>query len=236
MFSRAGWKGACETRNMQRSKGNTLLARALAAAFCLAPAALVAQPDIRSDGWDVSRIAACRKSADDAYATKDIETGNFHLRELIEACPGRWDLVCPALKTIHRASLRDGPDAWREYAAVRLIAAYRAGRILPTDPVLREAWETLITLREYQERFLEAGGEVCRAHRLRHAHGGPPGRPGVPVRHVRGRLLRMREDTPDAEGLHFDQGLPQDRLDKEDVGDSVPVKGLRDDSRAADSL
>ena len=131
-----------------------LLPFALAAVCCI-PAALFAQADIQPEKWDAPRIAACRTLADDAYAAKAIETGNLHLKDMIENCPGRWDIACPALKTILLAS-KDGPEDWKEYAALRLIAAYRADRLLPTDPVLRDAWGTLIAIRGYQERFLEA--------------------------------------------------------------------------------
>ncbi|MEI7836693.1 MAG: PQQ-binding-like beta-propeller repeat protein, partial [Planctomycetota bacterium] len=138
----------------------TLLAiRALAAVFCLLPAALGAQSNPAPNDGEAQRVAAVRKLADDAYAARDVEAGNLHLRDLIESGPGRWDIACPALKTILLAS-KSGPEHWQEYAALRLIAAYRAGRILPTDPVLREAWGALITLRGYQERFLEAQVEI----------------------------------------------------------------------------
>ncbi|MBM4143690.1 MAG: PQQ-like beta-propeller repeat protein, partial [Lentisphaerae bacterium] len=135
--------------------GNLPATGVLAAVFCLLPAALLAQtgPD------DTQRIAAFRKRAEDAYAARDIEAGNLYLRELIEACAGQWDVARPALKRILRES-RNGPEDWQEYAALRLIAAYRAGRVLPTDPALRDAWGTLITLRGYQERFLEAKAEI----------------------------------------------------------------------------
>lgn len=138
---------------------NTLLARALAAVFCLLPAALWAQSNSPPTSAEAQRIAAFRKRADDAYGARDTETGNRRLRELIEAYPGRWDIARPALETIARAS-REGLDEWQEYAAVRLLAAYRAGRILPTDPILREAWGTLVALRGYQERFLQAKAEI----------------------------------------------------------------------------
>lgn len=138
---------------------SNLLARALAALCCL-PAALFAQPVTPSEAWDAPRIAACRKLADNAYAARDVEAGNLHLRDLIANCPGRWDIACPALKVILRAS-KDGPDHWQEYAALRLIAAYRADRILPTDPALRDAWGALIAIRGYQDRFLEAQAEIA---------------------------------------------------------------------------
>lgn len=140
----------------------TLLAiRVLAAVFCLLPAALGAQSNPAPNDGESQRVAAVRKRADDAYRARDAETGNQCLRELIEAYPGRWDIARPALEAILRAALRDGPDKWQEYAAARLIAAYRAGRILPTDPVLREAWGALITIRGYQDRFLEAQAEIA---------------------------------------------------------------------------
>jgi outer membrane protein assembly factor BamB len=140
----------------------TLLAiRALAAVFCLLPAALGAQSAPAPEGGETQRVAAVRKRADDAYRARDAETGNQCLRELIEAYPGRWDIARPALEALLRAALRDGPDKWKEYAAARLIAAYRAGRILSTDPVLREAWGALITIRGYQDRFLEAQAEIA---------------------------------------------------------------------------
>jgi len=139
---------------------NSLPACALAAAFCLLPAALWAQSTAAPASEEAQRIAAVRKLADDAYRARDVETGNQRLRELIEAYPGRWDIARPALETILKTSLRDGPAAWQEYAAARLIAAYRAGRILPTDPVLRDAWGTFVTLRGYQERFLQAKAEI----------------------------------------------------------------------------
>lgn len=137
-----------------------ILAAGVLAALCWIPTALFAQTNSSSEVWDASRIAACRKSADDAYAARDVEAGNLYLRDLIENCPGRWDLVCPALKTILQAS-RNGPEDWQEYAARRLVAVYRADRILPTDPVLREAWGALITIRGYQDRFLEARAEIA---------------------------------------------------------------------------
>ncbi|MEI8353400.1 MAG: PQQ-binding-like beta-propeller repeat protein [Lentisphaerota bacterium] len=140
---------------------SNLFARALATVFCLLPAALGAQSNPAPNDGEAQRVAAVRKRADDAYRARDAETGNQCLRELIEAYPGRWDIARPALEAILRAALRDGPDKWQEYAAARLIAAYRAGRILPTDPVLREAWGALITLRGYQDRFLEAQAEIA---------------------------------------------------------------------------
>ena len=141
-----------------RIRIDSLLPFVLAAVCCL-PAALFAQPDIPPEKWDAPRIAACRKLAEDSYAARDVEAGNLHLRDLIENCPGRWDMACPALKTILLAS-KDGPEQWQEYAAVRLIAAYRADRILPTDTVLRDAWGALIAMRGYQDRFLEAKVEI----------------------------------------------------------------------------
>ncbi len=141
-----------------RTNINSLVAGALAAVCCI-PVVLFAQPDIPPEKWDAPRIAACRKLADDAYAARDVEAGNLHLKDLIENCPGRWDIACPVLKTILLAS-KDGPEHWQEYAALRLIAAYRADQILPTDPVLRAAWGALIAIRGYQDRFLEAKVEI----------------------------------------------------------------------------
>lgn len=144
-----------------KPKINSLLARAMAALCCLAPAALWAQSNPAPEGGEAQAAAAFRKLADAAYAAKDIEAGNRHLRDLLESCPGRWDLARPALETILRMS-KDGPDDWREYAALRLIAAGRAEQILPTDPCLREAWETLIFVRQRQGRLLEANA-ACEA-------------------------------------------------------------------------
>jgi outer membrane protein assembly factor BamB len=137
------------------------MAGALAAGCCLLPAALGAQSNPAPEGGETQRVAAVRKLADDAYLARDAETGNLRLRNLIETHPGRWEIARPALETIFKASVRDGLEDWQEYAAVRLIAAYRAGRILPTDPVMREAWSALITIRGYQDRFLEARAEIA---------------------------------------------------------------------------
>ena len=101
-----------------RTNINSLLVCALAAVCCIPPPTLFAQPDLPPGGGDAQRFAAFRKLADDAYAAKDIETGNDHLRDLIEDYPGRWDIARPALKTIFQSS-RNGPERWQEYAALR---------------------------------------------------------------------------------------------------------------------
>jgi len=136
-----------------------VVSRALAAACCLAPAAPFARQAAQAGEEDTQRIAAFRKLANDAYAREEVEAGNLHLRDMIESYPGRWDIASPALLAILHAS-RNGPEEWQEYAATRVIAGYRAGKMLRTDPALRDAWRTLITLLGYQERFLQARAEI----------------------------------------------------------------------------
>jgi hypothetical protein len=87
------------------------------------PPALFAQSDAPSEAEHARRIAASLALAEDAYAVKDVETGNLHLKDVIENSPGRWDIACPALTTILHES-KNGPEAWREYAAVRLEIAH----------------------------------------------------------------------------------------------------------------
>jgi hypothetical protein len=71
-------------------------------------------------------------------------------------------------------------------------------------------------------RVAQARGEVERADDLRHAHARPPRRARVAVGHVRGGLLAVRVDPPDARApLHLGERAPQHRRHHEHVRHAV---------------
>ena len=75
---------------------------------------------------------------------------------------------------------------------------------------------------------LQSGGEIGRAHGLRHGDAGAAGDPRVTVRHVGRGLLGMTPDPPDAQFLHLHEGAVQDVGHVEDGPDPVAVQHLRD--------
>jgi hypothetical protein len=68
-----------------------------------------------------------------------------------------------------------------------------------------------------QPRVLQAGGQVGGADRLRPAQPGLAGHAGIAVGHVRGGLLGVRQDGLHAAAAQLVEGVPQDRLEEEDV-------------------
>ncbi|MNC86681.1 hypothetical protein D3C83_23550 [compost metagenome] len=81
-------------------------------------------------------------------------------------------------------------------------------------------------------RVLQPRREIRCAHVLSHAHAGFPARPRVAVRHVRGGLLAVRHDAPDAHALHRGKRLKQHLRHEEDVRHAVSAQRIGDKARA----
>ncbi len=80
-----------------------------------------------------------------------------------------------------------------------------------------------------QPGILQAGGQVGRAHALRHAHAWPMRSAGIAIGHIGGGFFRVRHDPAHAQGFHLHQGLVQDGIHIEDVRDPVALEGFGDE-------
>ena len=89
--------------------------------------------------------------------------------------------------------------------------------------------------RSAQISVLEASREVRRAYGLSEAYAGAAADARIAVGHVSSGGLGMRQDTPNAKPLEFDEGLTQYRLDKEDVSKTIPLEHPGDKLRAGHS-
>ena len=83
---------------------------------------------------------------------------------------------------------------------------------------------------------LEPGGDVGSAYRLGHADPRLPAGAGISFGHVGGGLLRMSQYAPNPQRFQFDEHLPEDRFDKKDVGDSIPLECFSQEARTGDLL
>ena len=86
-----------------------------------------------------------------------------------------------------------------------------------------------------QERILQPGGQVDRAHRLRHAQARAAPYPRIGVRHVRGSLLAVGLNTSHLQLLHLHQRARTDERHEEHVVDAVAVGHLGDETSASHS-
>jgi hypothetical protein len=75
----------------------------------------------------------------------------------------------------------------------------------------------------------ETGGEVGRANGLRAANADPSARPGVAVRHIGGRFLRVRYNRVETQRRHFNDGARHDDRHVKKMLHAVSGERLRED-------
>ena len=79
------------------------------------------------------------KMADEAYNNNDSETGNRHLKELIESDPGNIDQTIRCLEKIYERGDRNNTQSrWMKYVSTRMAGLERLGHISANSPVYRE--------------------------------------------------------------------------------------------------
>ncbi|MEE3176425.1 MAG: hypothetical protein VX269_03630, partial [Verrucomicrobiota bacterium] len=79
------------------------------------------------------------KMADVAYNNNDSETGNRHLKELIESDPGNIDQTIRCLEKIYERGDRNNTRSrWMRYVSTRMAGLERLGHISANSPVYRE--------------------------------------------------------------------------------------------------
>ena len=79
------------------------------------------------------------KKADEAYNNNDSETGNRHLKQLIESDPGNVDLTIRCLEKIYERGDRNNTQSrWMRYVTTRIAALERLGHISANSLLNRE--------------------------------------------------------------------------------------------------
>ena len=79
------------------------------------------------------------KKADEAYNNNDSETGNRHLKKLIESDPGNVDLTIRCLEKIYERGDRSNTKSrWMRFVSTRVAALERLGHISANSPIYRE--------------------------------------------------------------------------------------------------
>ena len=79
------------------------------------------------------------KKADEAYNNNDSETGNRHLKQLIESDPGNVDLTIRCLEKIYERGDRSNTQSrWMKFVSTRVAALERLGHISANSPIYRE--------------------------------------------------------------------------------------------------
>ena len=97
--------------------------------------------------------------ADQAYNNNDSETGNRHLKELIESDPGNIDQTILCLEKIYERGDRSNTNSrWMGYVSSRISSLERLGHISANSLIYREIISDELT-RDISDRNLFVAAE-----------------------------------------------------------------------------